>query len=217
MRVLFFVAIALSLLCCVLCKATERTDVQGRLAFPTKQANTQALANVKVTLNGHEFSTFTNADGSFTFHQVPVGIYTLDALSPHILFPVAKIKISSAASNTDADTTEVTVVEYKYPGAARQHMDYPIVLKALTMVGYFKPPPSFSIWSMIMANPMMIIMLGFGGLMVFMFQNMDPELMKEIQEQNKNKEDPTKMVQDMMSGKGLSAMFGGAKDDDDDD
>ncbi len=197
--------------------AVERTNVEGKLAFPANQAASPSLGNIKLTLNGNEFSTFTRADGSFVFYEIPVGIYSLDVLSLHIMFPAAKIKISPATSNVESDTIEVSVVEYKYPGAARMPTDYPIVLKALTPVGYFKPPQKFSLWSIIMANPMMMMMLAFGGLMVFMFQNMDPEVMKEIQEQNKGKEDPMKQMQDMMSGKGLAGMFGGAKDDDDDD
>jgi len=69
---------------------------------------------------------------------------------------------------------------------------------------------------MMLANPMMMLMLVLGGGMVLLLQNIDPETMKEIQEQQKGQEDPMKQIQKMMSGGGLAGMFGGAAKDDED-
>ena len=185
----FMITFCLLWLCVLSGAAMERTTLEGMLGFPTKQINAPSLSNIKVTLNGNEYTAFTRADGAFTFYEVPEGIYSLDVLSLHILFPAAKIKVvagSNAESGAaEASKMDITVVEYKYPGAPRSSSSYPIVLQALTPLGYFKPAQTFSLMSIVMANPMMLMMLGFGGLMVWMFNNMDPEMMKEMQEAQK--------------------------------
>ena len=223
--------------------SVPRMNIEGRLQLPpnagqsnTKEgnaANAIHISNVKVSLNGGEFSAITKRDGSFIFYNVPTGVYSLDVHSVNIFFPAAKVKVVAGKgndqSNEESSSTEnqsvtdqgtISVVEYKYPGAARTPVGYPIVLRALAPLMYFQPKQQFSILGMIMANPMMSLMLLIGGGMVLVIQNIDPETMKEIQEQQKQQgqEDPMQQVQKMMSGGGLGALFGGnAKHDEEDD
>jgi hypothetical protein len=93
------------------------------------------------------------------------------------MFPQAKIKV-------EAETKQISVVEYKYPGAKRAPISHPIVLTALTPVNYFQVRPPLSIMNMIMGNPMMLMMIAsFGLLLVFPYltAGLDEEQLKELQ------------------------------------
>ena len=204
---------------------------------PVNPHHAQAVGNIKVSLNGGEYTTYTLTDGTFHFHNVPAGIYYLDVHAIHLHYPSAKIKvvldgsvarrkeetpITPEGSAMTADGTGyISVVEFKYPGATRLPASYPIVLQAIAPLAYFQPVQKLSILGILLGNPMMVIMLVLGGGMVLMLQNIDPETMKEIQAQQKaqGQEDPMKQIQKMMNGGGLGGMFGGAagKDDDDDE
>lgn len=127
-------------------------------------------------MNGDEFVTVSRIDGSFTFREVPSGIYLLDVSSINSIFPQLKLKISSENSTIHA-------VEYKYPGSKRLPTTYPLVIIALIPVEYFHHKPPFSIFSLF-KNPMMLMML-VSGCAIFFLPNMlsgiDPEQMKELQ------------------------------------
>jgi hypothetical protein len=59
------------------------------------------------------------------------GIYLLDVLSPIYHFSQLKMKVDEQAGT-------VAIVEYKYPGAAKQSAQYPIVLQAHGKPQYFE-------------------------------------------------------------------------------
>lgn len=210
------------------------SKVTGKQALVNPQ-HVQAVGNIKISLNGGEYTTYSRADGSFNFHNIPSGIYYLDVYAINLHYPSAKIKVvtggnseggsddvleaPAGSSRTPDGTGYISVVEFKYPGAARLPATYPIVLQAIAPLAYFQPVQKLNILGMILANPMMMIMLIVGGGMVLLLQNIDPETMKEIQEQQKaqGQEDPMKQIQKMMNGGGLGSMFGGTASKDDDD
>ena len=82
-----------------------------------------------------------------------------------------KIKVATSS------TPPVSVVEYKYPGAMRNQAGYPIRLTAIVPLTYFQVKPPLSILGMLLGNPMILIFLVIGGVMVFF-----PNTLKEIAE-----------------------------------
>lgn len=146
--------------------------VDGRLVV----SNDVALPLTQIVLNGGEYRTVSRADNSFSFQDVASGlsalcllacylpltapskifcspgIYALDVYSSLFHFPQMKIKVS-------AENATVSVVEYKYPGAARATANYPITLQALAPMLYEIPKPPFSLLGMLMGNPMMLLMV----------------------------------------------------------
>jgi len=154
-----------------------RTSVEGILTLPTPTGQAvpqpnkvtgkiplnpqQALAvgNIKLSLNGGEYSTYSRSDGSFAFNNVPAGIYYLDVYAIHLHYPSVKIKVVTDGSGSGSGgegsvaavvTPEgsgktsdgngyVSVVEFKYPGATRLPAGYPIVLQAVAPLAYFQP------------------------------------------------------------------------------
>jgi len=181
--------------------------VEGRVMLGNLDAS-----NIRLSLNGMQYHALTSIDGSFRFYDIPSGIYSLDVLDTRFLYSQLKLKVT-------AEDSTVTVVEYKYPGAKRNTAEYPIELKPHSRIGYFQKREGFSIWKMIMGNPTMIMMAFMMGMIFFvpqMMKNMDPEQLKEMQEQsmlNQAGVDPNDPM------KALMGMFGsgGKKDDDDDE
>lgn len=134
------------------------------------------------------------------------GIYLLDVSAIKEYFPQIKLKVS-------AEDGLITAVEYKYPGSKRIPAEYPVVLTALAPVVFFQKKPSMSIVSMLMGNPMMIMMLFFLVVVSYLpniLKGIPPEELEEMTKQSGQGGDPMEQMKKLMG------MGGGAKDDDDD-
>lgn len=111
-------------------------------------------------LNNRQFLDTTRTR-PITLSILFLGIYSLDVYSTAFHFPQLKLKVSS-------ENATVSVVEYKYPGAARQPAPYPIIVSALAPIQYEVPKPPFSLLSMLMGNPMILMMIFMGGMAFIM-------------------------------------------------
>jgi hypothetical protein len=133
----------------------------------------ETLSNTVIALNGNQYTTLTARDGTFTFYDIPSGIYSLDVRNIYYVFSSLKIKVSFKN-----ETSKIDVIEYKYPGAKKSASSYPIVLPALAKNSYFQLRQKFNIVSFIFGNPMVIMMifsLGMVIVMPIMMKNMDTE------------------------------------------
>jgi Protein of unknown function (DUF2012) len=88
--------------------ATSTLPIEGILEIP----NGEVAANYQITLNGGEYTTISRFDGSFTFFDVPSGIYALDVLAIKYAFPQVKIKVDTELANAPpvaVSSTETSV------------------------------------------------------------------------------------------------------------
>jgi hypothetical protein len=118
-----------------------------------------------------------------------------------------KLKVS-------AENGTIVVNEYKYLGAQSNRVGYPIVLTAIMPVKYFQTKPPISILGMITGNPMMVMMLIMGIVVVFfpkMMAGMSPEDLAEMKKASAQQGDPMKELTKLMGGKVES------KEEDEDD
>lgn len=129
------------------------------------------------------------------------GIYLLDVLSVDLVFSQFKLKVN-------ADTATVNVVEYKYQGASRAQASYPLVLSPHAKLNYFQKKEGFNLYRAVMGNPMMIMMVVMGGVVMLfpkLMAGMDKEEMAKMMEEQKkaglDSQDPMKMFQNMLGGK----------------
>lgn len=123
-------------------------EVSGRLLSPTLTA----IEGITISLNT-QYHTISRKDGQFTFFNVPPGVYLMEVQAVHYLFSQCKLKVD--------ENGQITVVEYKYPGAKRIPVAYPIVLTAITGIQYVVPRPPFSLLALIMQNPIIFLGLAF--------------------------------------------------------
>lgn len=73
-------------------------------------------------------------------------------LSHFSLYVQAKINVPADPEGT------IKCLEYRYPGAVKQPMNYPIELQAQVKLNFFEARPKVSVMGMLMGNPMMLMM-----------------------------------------------------------
>lgn len=169
-------------------------DVRGKLQLsdPNLRLNSTRVTLTDGSVDGY-FSTYSmGTDGSFVFYGVKPGVHLLDVHNLEYHFSHVKIQIP-----VDEDK-EMKCIEYAYPGAPKQPVDCSdgIILTAHAKYNYFESRPTFSILS-IFKNPMMLMMLFSGGLMLLMpklMENMDDEQKEQMKKQMELQKDPTKMM-----------------------
>lgn len=184
----------------------ESYPVEGRIAMRgLSDGDGGAPPTTEVVLNGGEYRTYTRPDGAFVFHDVKPGVYLLDVLSVEYIFSQVKLNLPAAA----AEGT-IRCLEYKYPGAAKQPIGYPLELKPHVRQQYFEIREQPGLHT-ILRNPMMLMVAFTGFVVLFMpkmMDSMDPEEKKKMQEQMGNAQDPAAM---------MKSLFGMGGDDDDDE
>lgn len=163
----------------VLC--TTGHEVRGVVAIPAQSADfssknaPSASKTVKVFLNGGEYSTETQKDGSFLISGVKAGVYSLELFHSSLVFPTYKINIK--------DDEPTRVIEYKYPGASRSEAEYPLKIRAVVPAVYFEEKPKMN-WFSLLKNPTILMMVVMLGLMFCMKQiSNDPESQAEMRRQ----------------------------------
>jgi len=134
-------------------------------------------SNTKVILNGGQRVTFARPDGYFAFHNVPAGTHLIEVSSIGYFFSPVRVDISARNPGyIQAALTETRRVLNE------------LVLEPLKEEQYYEVREPFSIMSLLKSP--MGLMVGFMVLMVFvmpkMMENLDPEEMKQAQEQMRN-------------------------------
>ena len=183
---LALIAVALSFLLSSTSAIDPHTTIQGRLKLPDPK---HSLNSTRLTLNDGTFSTYTLPDGSFTFYRVPPGVHLLDVQSREHHFSQVKIQLLSDSMDSPK------CIEYIYPGAPKQSIDYPLVLTAHASYQYYEPRQGFNLYG-IFKNPMLLMMLVMGGMMVLMpkmMEGLDPEQKEQMQRQMELQQDPSKV------------------------
>ena len=129
------------------------------------------------------------------------GVYSLDVHSIDYVFSQFKIKVSDDGTKDISPT--ITVIEYKYPGAQKLAGIHPLVLTAMAKSNYLPVKEGFSLYRVIMGNPMALMMIFSVAVVVGMpmlMKNMDPEELKAMQQRHTldPSEDPTKLMKSWM-------------------
>jgi len=134
-------------------------------------------------------------DHAYDCVSLILGIYLLSVGSVTELFPQMKLKIS-------AENGTISVVEYKYPGAKRIPASYPLVITAVLKPLYFKKKAQISLFGLIAANPMIVMMIVFFVVMVafpkMLTAGLTPEELQELKKQQGTQGDPMQELSKLM-------------------
>ncbi|KAL1918445.1 uncharacterized protein VTP21DRAFT_3105 [Calcarisporiella thermophila] len=149
--------------------------------------------SVRVVLDGGVYSTLTRADGKFVFTNIPEGSYLLEIHSHRHIFPRLRVDVFP-------DSIQATYKTLDTPWSNRGHvLDYPLNITTKQTAEYFVPRQGFNIASLF-SNPLML-MMGFSLIMLFvmpkMLANIDPEMLKELQESQQQSRGPARELPDI--------------------
>ncbi|KAI9062993.1 hypothetical protein FKP32DRAFT_774460 [Trametes sanguinea] len=165
------------------CVSALALDLKGRVQWTPQCSSLKELGQAKVVLDNGKMRGGITRDGSFTIPDVPAGTYILSVVSHDHHFDPLRIDVF--------ESDALPEVRPYFPGtplspAAPATLPYPIVLSARGRADYFVPRESFNVLAMF-KNPMMMMMLGAGALMLLMptmMKNMDPEALEEFKERH---------------------------------
>ncbi|KMZ70825.1 hypothetical protein ZOSMA_192G00020 [Zostera marina] len=132
------------------------------------------LANAKIFLNGGQSVTFLRPDGYFSFHNVSAGTHLIEVSVLGFLFSPVRVDVSARYhGKVQAALTE------------NRRILTELVLEPLREEQYYEVREAFSIWSLLKSP--MGLMVGFMVIVVFLMpklmESMDPEEMRQAQEQ----------------------------------
>ncbi|KAI0651776.1 hypothetical protein C8Q79DRAFT_57498 [Trametes meyenii] len=165
------------------CVSALALDLKGRIQWNQHCPSLHELGQAKVVLDNGKLRGGVTRDGSFVIPDVPAGTYVLSVLAHDHQFDQLRIDVF------EADT--LPEVRPYFPGtplspAAAGTLPYPPVLGAKGRHDYFVPREAFNVLAMF-KNPMMMMMLGAGVLVLLMptmMKNMDPEVMEDFKERH---------------------------------
>mmetsp|Transcript_25634 Transcript_25634/g.76966 ORF Transcript_25634/g.76966 Transcript_25634/m.76966 type:complete len:217 (-) Transcript_25634:29-679(-) len=173
----------------------ETYPVEGRLKFPPgRKYQGLPFPTTELSLNGGEHRAYSRPDGRFVFHEVPAGVYLLDVLSVEFVF--SQVKLSLPEDPREA----IRCLEYKYPGAPKAALAYPVELTPHLRYEYFEQREQPGLHTLF-RNPMLLMLLFTCGMVVFMpklMDAMDPEERAQMQKQMAGAQDPASMLKRMM-------------------
>ncbi|KAJ7919142.1 hypothetical protein B0H13DRAFT_1990578 [Mycena leptocephala] len=154
-------------------------DVTGKVQWNDECPDIHALGPARVILDAGKYNGNVLRDGSFSIPYVPTGTYVLSVVSHDHVFDHVRIDVNDSAFEARP-----------YSVGTPLNPASPILLPQISLPArskhvYFVPLDSFNLLGMFQ-NPMMLMLL-FGGVMVvampYLMKNMDPETIKEFQEQ----------------------------------
>jgi len=157
-------------------------DLNGFVQWNEHCGDYAALGRASVILDDGISYGSVKKDGRFSVPDIEPGTYILSVVARNHKFDQLRIDISA----DPAAEPEVRPLPHGTPlnPPSPVLLPYPIKFVARQRNSYFVPPETFNIVGMF-KNPMMLMMV-FGGMMVFAIpyitKNIDPEVMKEIEQ-----------------------------------
>jgi hypothetical protein len=139
-------------------------------------------SNIKVVLNGGQKLSFVRSDGSFAFQGVPAGTHLLEVVALGYFFSPVRVDVSSRLQGQ----VRASLVE------TGRSLPDSLVLEPLREEYYYEKREPFSAMGLLKSP--MGLMIGFMVVCVFLLPKLmdqiDPEEMKRVQEEMRNKPSP---------------------------
>ncbi|KAH9566708.1 hypothetical protein CY35_04G143000 [Sphagnum magellanicum] len=157
--------------------------VEGRVKMQALAGKgVSKTSNIKVVLNGGQKLSFVRSDGSFAFQGVPAGTHLLEVVALGYFFSPVRVDVSSRLQGQ----VRASLVE------TGRSLPDSLVLEPLREEYYYEKREPFSAMGLLKSP--MGLMIGFMVVCVFLLPKLmdqiDPEEMKRVQEEMRNKPSP---------------------------
>jgi hypothetical protein len=180
-------------------------DVCGTV-YGAERPVAQPLAGVALLLDGGAARAWSSAaSGGFCFRGLAPGVHLIEPVAdsrrvPALVFPTFKVQVPDAAGAAAGDAPRA--LEFRHPGAARLPAALPLVVRPVAVAALHEERPAGSALAFLM-NPQVLLMLAVGAMTLclpMLTKNMDPEALKEMQEQQAAMGDPAQLLRGLMGG-----------------
>jgi len=196
----------------LLCLAVVHAlDIHGKVAWNDVCPDIKSLGHSKAVLDDGRMSGSVAHTGYFLIPSVPPGTYLLSIISHDYTFDQVRIDVFNSTPSPEA-RPYVPGTPFNPPSTVL--LPYPMVFVPRQKSLYFVPPESFNLVAML-SNPMMLMMVFGGGMMLampYLVKNLDPESLEEFKEQQAR----LAGVQNAMASgdlkSGLSALMAGTEE-----
>ncbi|TDL28676.1 hypothetical protein BD410DRAFT_781198 [Rickenella mellea] len=162
--------------------AAQAFDLHGKILWNDICSNITVLGQSSVILDQGRLSAGITQDGSFTIPDVDPGSYILSVIAHDFAFDTLRVDIPSTEPQVPDVHPYVLGTPHSPPSPVS--LPYPISITPRQKAVYFVEPEAFSLLTMFQ-NPMMLLMAGMGVMvmaMPYLMKNMDPDVMKEVNE-----------------------------------
>jgi hypothetical protein len=152
----------------------------GEVSWSDICPDAASLGQAKVSLDDGIFSGSVTHAGKFIIPDVPDGTYILSLISHDYFFDQLRLDVKNSISEA---RPYVPGTPLNPPSSVL--LPYPIVLIPREKSVYFVPPETFNLVTM-MSNPMMLLMILGGGMMLampYLLKNLEPDTIEELKEQ----------------------------------
>lgn len=161
-------------------------DIKGKIVDnEAMHIDLKSLSATRVVLDDGTYSGWVTRNGNFHIPHVPPGTYILTVLSPQHWFDQLRIDV--------LPSSDLPEVRPYLPGtplysSTAQHitLPYPLHLEPKRKLDFFVPQESFNALALL-KSPMVIMMIITAGMALgvpYLMKNLDPETLKEINEQH---------------------------------
>ncbi|KAJ3352954.1 hypothetical protein HDU83_007470 [Entophlyctis luteolus] len=134
--------------------------------------------STRILLDGGAQTAFVEADGSFVLDEVSDGPHLLQVVSNEYIFVKARVAV---AGSEMLATIHVDGTNWNAGGP---ELKSPLEISVIAIQDPFTPRPKLTLYGLIMANPMLLMMGGMFAMFFFLpkvMENMDPEDLKQMQ------------------------------------
>lgn len=174
--------VTIALLVASVCTAVFSTELSGFVQWNEHCPDSHQLGQAKVVLDNSIASGSITRDGRFVIADVAAGTYILSVVCHDHIFDELRVDVPPEPESSPEVRPYAIGTPLNSPSPIK--LPYPVKLVPRQRNSYFVPHQSFSIM-LILQNPMMLIMV-FGGLMMlampYIMKNMDPEILQEAQQ-----------------------------------
>eukprot|EP01064_Diplonema_japonicum_P035407 TRINITY_DN765_c8_g1_i1.p1 TRINITY_DN765_c8_g1~~TRINITY_DN765_c8_g1_i1.p1 ORF type:complete len:224 (+),score=61.91 TRINITY_DN765_c8_g1_i1:43-672(+) len=165
--------VSIALLQCAVLSEGEETGfsfINGRVLLPPRVF--KKGGGVRLVVNG-EHATYVRANGTFMLN-LPPGTHLIDFAVREFMMPQLRIDVSKKSPG-----------KYRamFNDKSRVQLQEPLEVEQLAQVSYFDQHEEISLSSKLM-NPMVLMMVFFGGMAFLMPMLVDPEEMKQMRKEN---------------------------------
>lgn len=150
--------------------------IEGKIMHPDPQLHLSAdwPAAMTLSINGGEYKGFVRLDGHFVISGVPSGSYILDTHHPDLKFQSLRVEISS--------TGKIRARKLSYLRPLQiQKLPYPLHLKPLGRVQYFRKREQWNIIDYVMSPMVFLMVLPLLLALLLPLLINDPETKREIE------------------------------------